>query len=637
MKQRWFNEIDIFTTMFSLQALLATWPELETKAEKKMIKALSTFVTNVKKVQSDLLNAKKSVKNSADNMMDELNHLVEDIGQERVTPDSLMEGVNKVLGQVEDDVIQCLRDMREKCEKSGSELIREEENIKQLVLKVRQLFNSINDKYALGETEMNVEVKLLSEEEIEEKVQAMCATLDKLLEKDRIVPKAEGVTGKFLTLFTMKDIEKAVALTKPQSTFSVNNLTEEEIEQLKRRLDNVNKGDDVVEEKQNEEFIGLKDETNERQRRKKLVDKLKGSVSFNQHLTKPRVPYHCSEYAAPGTSQEHCKTRKISSSLFKDLKKKWTKTRGEKDPSYLCIQEESKGPVEAVLKDGVSKPSDIAPILAEIPTKWFCPEAECKSSYTTFSTLAIHFNKKHGGKKAQSELQACGMCAKVFTTKTGARNCAKSHFPYESRKSYFCVYCMLDEDQLVIKNTEGHLIDHMAVNHADLMKRPFHACAVCDSDCTTVMRRSMCQNSCLDDEDPRWHCQSCAKDFNSYEDKVAHFHRRHNTGVDVNNHELFRLYLAGFLSEKVEGDDKSTIVVLKKPKRKFAFVNVNGEEGVRCPGCEKLGKKTHGEVFIIANEEEFLKLLKKHYLAKHKDDDPKLWLNEIQQQHYDIL
>ena len=619
-----------------LQSLVTKWPNLETKAEAKMRQVVKTCVMNVQTVMKDLTSAKGAIKNEADKMLDRFRQMYNDVTKEQITPDSLMVNVDKVLNELEEKVREILTNIRDQCFKSAHVIVTKEEEIKSDVLKIRQLFNKINKRHNLGQPELKEDIQLLTSEEVEEKVNGVCASLDKLIDSERVVPKASEVQGHFLTILSLEDVEKAMKKIKPQVRFSVKDMKQADIELLRERMGVTGTGMEIEEETE-PEYVGSKDDIKDRQKRKTTVDDLKSTVKsfFDQQNMKPRVPYHCVRYAADGTEAKNCATKAIPSNLFELINTEWKKQHASAE---LVIDNEGEK-IKAVMKPNIDEPSDLVPILDEIPTQFRCPA--CDEIFTTVNFLSIHYSDEHGNDDPDKpkKLEVCGFCARVYEDLSTARDCARSHFPFKTKKVNVCMICMYEKSTLVIKNTEGHLVDHISVNHLKKQIRPFHACGVCDKDCSTTMARSACQNKCLSPKDADqkipWSCLKCNYHFRNYERKVKHFLKRHRENDSAREHDFFRLYLVGVMVKKEE-DGKSVIIPVPKPSKALKFANMEGVQKVKCPVCAK-NKKLEEYWMAYTDDESMLTKLKKHFAKEHKIDDIKGWLNETQQNFYDII
>ena len=616
------------------------------------------FVSSYSNVKTDLENVQKTIRNKCDEIVENLQTLFDNITSDIVSPEKLIQGTNKVLHELETTLRECAQKMEKTCVDEAKGMFKEENELKLSLQKIQKTFNKVIEKHKLNEKKFDVNnIQMLSESEIEEKVSSCVEELTtKLQEKEQFPLTTKAVEGRVLSILSKSEIEETVkkvlsesgtgtsGVSPASTSFNIENLSDKEIGVLIRKMKafNEEEKDNSDSEGEYEDYVESNDTEKELKERKKKIRALKKSVEdlLPHAALKTRRPYHAGDFAPDQSTRRNCSRKKISPKLFENIETRYTQKFGEGAESQMH-DEKKRSHVAAVFREGVKSPKDLTPILDQIPTKFRCVYEDCGKAFPDLTRVSQHYIQKHSEHvpARKKRIYACHHCAKLFVTSKQAKACAQSHFPYETGKSYFCMLCLYENHEAAIKTSEGHLLDHLMAKHRKSVKRPFHACAVCDTSQNSTMKRGVCQNFCLKkSKKPVWSCKTCEKDFASYREKVEHFLKDDKDGQD---HDLFRLYLVepGNTKKIEKNDDSDSVVSVRKGKHKLSIKTVDKEnplkKKVSCPKCP--GPVADRPGWTYEREDEMLTKLKQHFISVHKERDIQAYLNETQQRLFDIL
>ena len=645
----------LFPFFLCFKGILTRWPDLG-KAESKNIKRAgrhyNVFCNSFKAVMTDLENAQKTIKNTSEEITNQLQSLFEGITGESLSPEQLIGNLQSVLHDLESKVRAGLGTAERLCKEELLKVIDEEEQLKKDLIHMREIFNKIIDEYEMkGEDKLNVsEIELLSDSERDKKVKKATKAISELLEMPEKFPlesqSENQAKGNLLNILTQEELKKKIQELSPASTsFNFENMTDKEVGILIKKMKTFNeeeKEENSDSEGEYEYYVETNDTEAQLKERKKKIRALKKSVEdiLPHAALKTRRPYHAGDLAPADTSRRNCPKRKISGKLFENIEEKHAQKFGEGTESKMH-DEKKRSHIIAEFREEVKTPKDLNPIVDQIPTKFRCVYEACGKAFPDLTRVSLHYIKKHSEHvpARKKRIYACHHCAKLFVTSKDAKACAQSHFPYQTGKSYFCMLCLYDNHEAAIKTSEGHLLDHLMAKHRKSVKRPYHACAVCDTSQNSTMKRGVCQNYCLKKgKKPTWSCKTCEVDFASYREKVEHFLQNDKDGQE---HDLFRLYLVepGNTKRIEKNDDNDSVVSLKKGRNKLSVKVLDKDNPfkrkVTCPRCS--GPVAERPAWNFECEDEMLLKLKKHFQTTHKEKEIMAYLNETQQRLFDVL
>ena len=638
------------------KGILTRWPDLgepESKNIKRAGKHYTVFCDSFRAVMKDLENAQKTIKNKSDEITNQLQSLFEGITRESLNPEQLIQNLQSVLHDLESNVRSGLGTVERLCKEELLKVIEEEEQLKEDLIRMREIFNKIIDEYELkDENKMNVsEIKLLSDSERDKKVRKATKAISEVLDMPEKFPlesqSGDQAKGNLLNILTKEELKKKIQELSPASTsFNFENMSDKEVGILIKKMKAFNEEEEQDQnsdsEGEYEYYVESTDTEAQLKERKKKIRQLKKSVEdlLPHAALKTRRPYHAGDFAPADTSRRNCAKRKISGKLFENIEAKLAEKFGEGGENKMH-DEKKRSHITADFRDNVNSPRDLTPIVDQIPTKFRCVYEDCGKTFPDVTRVSLHYIQKHSEHvpARKKRIHACHHCAKLFVTSKDARECAKSHFPYQTGKSYYCMLCLYDNHEAAIKTSEGHLLDHLMAKHRKNVKRPYHACAVCDTSQNSTMKRGVCQNHCLKkSKKPTWSCKTCEKDFASYREKVEHFLENDKDGQE---HDLFRLYLVepGNTKRLEKNDDNDSVVSLRKGKNKLSIKVLDKENPLKrkvtCPRCT--GLVAERPAWTYESEDEMLLKLKKHFRNSHKEKDIRAYLNETQQRLFDVL